>query len=152
MRWVNDVPTEQGPQQREGEIMGLVLWAYRAKASTDWHTYHHVFVTPKLEHPTSSQYVFALSTEATARLRVGPLTGQPVSVIQTGFPPTAALVASKALLNRDWPLPMAFDTVSFALVSRGRSKFSVVVCRITYLEIRIRINSDEITCSGHCGI
>lgn len=74
--------------------------------------YHQVFVDPKSEHPTSSQYAFAFSREATACPLVGPLTGQPVSVIQTGFPPTAAFVWSTALLKRDWPVEMEFATVS----------------------------------------
>lgn len=69
-------------------------WAQAFGIFRNWssQTYHHVFVTPKKEHPTVSQYAFALSMEGTAKLRVGPLTGQPVSVIQTGFPPTADLV------------------------------------------------------------
>lgn len=63
--------------------------------------YHQVLVDPKREHPTSSQYVLALSMEATACPDAGPLTGQPVSVIQTGFPLTAAFVWSTALSKRD---------------------------------------------------
>lgn len=54
--------------------------------------YHQTFVDPKRGQPTSSQYVLAFSVEGTAWFWLGPLTGQPVSVIQTGLEPTAALV------------------------------------------------------------
>lgn len=54
--------------------------------------YQKTLVFPNKGQPTWSQYVFAFSTEATARFWFGPLTGQPVSVTQTSFPPTAACV------------------------------------------------------------
>lgn len=73
--------------------------------------YHQVLVDPKREHPTSSQYVLALSMEATACPAVGPLTGQPVSVIHTGLPPTAAFVWSTALLKRDCPVEIELASV-----------------------------------------
>lgn len=60
--------------------------------AASWRVYHQTFVSSKRGHPTSSQYVLALSVEGTAWFSVGPLTGQPVSVIQTGLDPTAALV------------------------------------------------------------
>lgn len=73
--------------------------------------YHQTLVLPNREQPTSSQYVLAFWMEATARFWSGPLTGQPVSVTQTGFPPTAAFVCSNALSKRDFPLVMEFGTV-----------------------------------------
>lgn len=36
----------------------------------------------------------------------GPLTGHPVSVIQSSLPPTAACVSERADSNRDFPLAM----------------------------------------------
>jgi len=49
-----------------------------------------VLTLPNEGHPTSSQYVFAFSREGTAWPETEPLTGHPVSVIQTSLPPTAA--------------------------------------------------------------
>lgn len=60
--------------------------------AASWRVYHQTLVAPNRGHPASSQYVLAFSREGTARFSVGPLTGQPVSVIQTGLEPMAALV------------------------------------------------------------
>lgn len=60
--------------------------------AASWRVYQKTLVFPNRGQPTSSQYVLALSMEATARFWSGPLTGQPVSVTQTSFPPTAACV------------------------------------------------------------
>lgn len=60
--------------------------------AASWRVYQKTLVFPKRGQPTSSQYVLAFSMEATARFWFGPLTGQPVSVTQTSFPPTAACV------------------------------------------------------------
>ena len=65
--------------------LGLV-WT----ASLSVRVYHQVLVLPKRGHPTASQYALALFELGTARLAVEPLLGHPVSVIQTGLPPTAA--------------------------------------------------------------
>jgi len=73
--------------------LGLGVWP----GSESWNVYHHVLVFPNRSHPTSFQNVLAFSTDGTARPTVLPLTGNPVSVIQTGLPWTAALVASSAL-------------------------------------------------------
>lgn len=51
---------------------------------------HHVLILPNDAQATSSQYVLAFWMDGTARLEVEPLTGHPVSVIQTSLPPTAA--------------------------------------------------------------
>lgn len=62
--------------------------------AASWRTYHQVLTLPKADaHPTSSQNVWALDKLAMARFSVLPLTGHPVSVIQTGFPPAAPAVA-----------------------------------------------------------
>lgn len=65
-------------------------------APTSWRMYHQVLVLSNSEQPTSSQKVLALATEATASFSLSPLTGQPVSVIQTGLPRAADLVLSTA--------------------------------------------------------
>lgn len=54
-----------------------------------WKVYHQTLVLPNMGQPTSSQNFFAFSSEGTAAPTVLPLTGQPVSVTQTGLPPTA---------------------------------------------------------------
>lgn len=81
--------------------LGLV-WT----ASLSVRVYHQVLVLPKRGHPTASQYVLALAALGTARLAVEPLTGHPVSVTQTGFPPTAACVALRASWKRPGPFWM----------------------------------------------
>ena len=48
---------------------------------------------------------------ATARFCVGPLTGQPVSVIQTGLPPTAALVLFNVWKKISYPKSIEFTAV-----------------------------------------
>jgi len=60
-------------------------------------------------HPTWSQYVCAFAVLATAWFEVGPLTGQPVSVIQTGLPPETPTVFWYACSNRAAPvsIPLA---------------------------------------------
>lgn len=109
--------------------------------------YHQTFVDPNRAHPTSSQYVLALSMDATAWFWAGPLTGQPVSVTQTGLEPTAALVWSIALLKRDWPAEM-----EFAMVFYSKSEISmrkVVMKGKSYLEVRICIHANEIGSLRH---
>lgn len=71
--------------------------------------YHQVLVSPKRGQPTSSQYCLALAIEATASPSLGPLTGQPVSVIQTSLPLATDLVLATASLKRDlpWSMPLA---------------------------------------------
>jgi len=81
--------------------LGLV-WT----ASLSSRVYHQVLVLPKRGHPTASQYVLALAELGMARLAVEPLTGHPVSVTQTGFPPTAACVALRASWKRAGPFWM----------------------------------------------
>lgn len=71
-----------------------------------WRVYHQVLVLPKSGHPTSSQYVLAFARLGMAKFSVFPLTGHPVSVIQTGLLPTAAWVAAKAAWNRLLPSSM----------------------------------------------
>src|SRR3569833_2120485 len=52
--------------------------------------YQKVGVLPNsFRQPISSQYVLALATLGTASSQLGPETGQPVSVSQTGLPPAA---------------------------------------------------------------
>jgi hypothetical protein len=81
-------------------VASLVLLARRPKLGTgvvgaaSCRTYHQVFTFPKADaHPISSQKIFALAMLGTPRFSVFPLTGHPVSVIQTGFPPAAPAVA-----------------------------------------------------------
>jgi len=62
-----------------------------------------VLVLPNRGQPTWSQYCLALAREATPWFSVEPLTGQPVSVIQTSLPPAADLVLATASLNSDRP-------------------------------------------------
>ncbi len=70
---------------------------FGAVGAASCRTYHQVLTLSKADtHPTSSQYVWALDKLAMARFSALPLTGHPVSVIQTGFPPAAADVASYA--------------------------------------------------------
>jgi len=54
--------------------------------------YQKMLTFPNRGHPTSSQYFFALASDGTPKFWLEPLTGHPVSVIQTSFPPTAACV------------------------------------------------------------
>ena len=72
---------------------------------------HQVLTTPKLGHPTSSQYVLAFARLGTARFSVFPLTGHPVSVIQISLLPTTFCVAAIAALNKLFPLSMLFAIV-----------------------------------------
>jgi hypothetical protein len=65
--------------------------------------YHQVLVLPKRGQATSSQYCLALATLATASPCFSPLTGQPVSVIQTSLLPAAAF----RLLTPVWKRPSA---------------------------------------------
>lgn len=60
--------------------------------AASWRVYHQVLIFPKLGQPTASQYFLAFSTDGTPRFWVLPLTGHPVSVIQTGLPAVASLV------------------------------------------------------------
>jgi hypothetical protein len=78
--------------------LGLV-WT----ASLSVRVYHQVLVLPKRGHPTASQYVLALTELGIAWLAVEPLLGHPVSVIQTGLPPTADCVALRASWKRPGP-------------------------------------------------
>ena len=71
----------------------------------------YVFTFPNAEHPTSSQYLFAFARLGTARFDVGPDTGHPVSVIQTGFFPTAAWVAWYASQKVAFAFAMPFAMV-----------------------------------------
>jgi len=82
------------------KVLSLVLLPRRPKlgfgvvGAASCRTYHQVLTLPKADaHPTSSQNVFAFATLAIARFSVLPLTGHPVSVIQTGLPPAAPAVA-----------------------------------------------------------
>jgi len=88
-------------------VLSLVLLPTRPKlgfgavGAASWRTYHQVLTLPKADaHPTSSQNVCAFAKLAMARFSALPLTGHPVSVIQTGFPPAAAEVASYAAQKR----------------------------------------------------
>jgi len=100
-------------------VESLVLLPTRPKlgsgavGAASWRTYHQVLTLPKAEaHPTSSQNVCALATLAMARFSaLLPLTGQPVSVIQTGFPPATAEVASYAAQKRLYASSMLLLTV-----------------------------------------
>lgn len=81
-------------------VASLVLLPTRPKlgfgavGAASCKTYHQVLILSKADaHPTSSQNVWALDKLAIARFSVLPLTGHPVSVIQTGLPPAAAEVA-----------------------------------------------------------
>ncbi len=65
--------------------------------------YQKMLTLPNLGHPTSSQYVLALAMDGTPRFSVFPLTGHPVSVIQTSLPPTAAWVTARASSKRADP-------------------------------------------------
>jgi len=89
------------------KVESLVLVPRRPKLGTgvvgaaSCRTYHQVLTLPKADaHPTSSQNVFALAMLGTPRFSVLPLTGHPVSVIQTGFPPAAPTVALYAFQKR----------------------------------------------------
>lgn len=75
-------------------------------APASWRMYHQVLVLPNSEQPTWSQNFLAFSTEAVALFSWGPLTGQPVSVIQTGLFLATALVLSTDSSNRDLALSM----------------------------------------------
>ena len=100
-------------------VESLVLLPTRPKlgsgvvGAASWRTYHQVLTLPKADaHPTSSQNVCALATLAMARFSaLLPLTGQPVSVIQTGFPPATAEVASYAAQKRLYASLMLLLTV-----------------------------------------
>jgi hypothetical protein len=100
-------------------VESLVLLPTRPKLGSctvgaeSWRTYHQVLTLPKADaHPTSSQKVCALATLATARFSaLLPLIGHPVSVIQTGFPPATAEVASYACQKRLYALSMLLLTV-----------------------------------------
>jgi len=100
-------------------VESLVLLPTRPKLGSctvgaeSWRTYHQVLTLPKADaHPTSSQKVCALATLATARFSaLLPLIGQPVSVIQTGFPPATADVASYAAQKRLYASSMLLLTV-----------------------------------------
>jgi hypothetical protein len=63
--------------------------------------YHQVLVLPKRGQATSSQYCLALAVLATARFWLSPVTGQPVSVIQTSLLPATALVLATPVSKRD---------------------------------------------------
>jgi len=54
--------------------------------------YQNVWMFPRILQATACQYFSAFGTLATAWPDNGPLTGQPVSVIQTGFPFDTAIV------------------------------------------------------------
>jgi hypothetical protein len=73
--------------------------------------YQKVLTFPRLGQATSTQYLRALAVDGTAKFSVGPLTGHPVSVIQTSFPPTALLVLERASLKREAPLSMLLAMV-----------------------------------------
>jgi len=88
-------------------VLSLVLLPTRPKlgsgvvGAASWRTYHQVLTLPNADaHPTSSQNVCALAMLAMPRFSALPLTGHPVSVIQTGFPIAAAEVASYAAQKR----------------------------------------------------
>jgi len=70
---------------------------------------HHVLTFPNNGQPTAFQYFSAFSVDGIALFSFFPETGQPVSVIQTGFPPTAALVAASASSKRVFPCSMLFS-------------------------------------------
>lgn len=76
-----------------------------------WRVYHQTLVFPNRGQPASSQYVLAFSVEAMARFAAGPLTGHPVSVIQTSLLPTAAWVALTASLKRPGPFSIELACV-----------------------------------------
>ena len=80
-----------------------------ALLSVSSRVYHQVLTTPNLGHPTSCQYVLAFSVLGTARFSVFPVTGHPVSVIQTGLDPTAFTVLSTASLKRAAPFSIPLD-------------------------------------------
>jgi hypothetical protein len=100
-------------------VESLVLLPTRPKlgsgtvGAASWRTYHQVLTLPKADaHPTSSQNVCALATLAMARFSgLLPLTGQPVSVIQTGFPPATEEVALYAAQKRLYASSMLLLTV-----------------------------------------
>jgi len=74
---------------------------FGAVGAASCRTYHQVLTLPKADaHPISSQKVFALATLAIPRFSALPLTGHPVSVIQTGLPLPAAAVALYAAQKR----------------------------------------------------
>jgi hypothetical protein len=73
--------------------------------------YHQVLVVPNRGQATSSQYCLALAVLATARFSVGPVTGQPVSVIQTSLPPATALVFSTPFSKRALASSMELGSV-----------------------------------------
>jgi hypothetical protein len=84
-------------------------------AFASFNVYQNVVRVPKSEQPTSSQYRFAFSSDATAEPELGPtkhvvsirvnagkrrfniLRGQPVSVTHTGFPPDTLSVCPTAV-------------------------------------------------------
>ena len=76
-----------------------------------WRVNHQTLVSPNKGQPTSFQKTSALSTEGTASPEVLPLTGQPVSVIQTGLPPATPLVFARAAWKRPWPWLRALGLV-----------------------------------------
>lgn len=80
-----------------------------ALLSVSSRVYHQVLTTSNLGHPTCCQYFWALLVLATARFSVFPDAGHPVSVIQTGLPPTAVTVLSTASLKRAAPFSIPLD-------------------------------------------
>lgn len=84
---------------------------FGVEGDASWSVYHQTLVLPNRGQPTWSQYVFALSRLGIARLTVLPLTGKPVSVTQTGLPPTAAWVWPIAESNKALPSVMELAIV-----------------------------------------
>ncbi|KAL2167770.1 hypothetical protein VTG60DRAFT_830 [Thermothelomyces hinnuleus] len=76
--------------------------------------YHQTLALPKSGHPTASQKALAFSGDGTASLDVCPLTGNPVSVIQTILRMSTAaaaatvwsIAASNSALARPPPTPL----------------------------------------------
>lgn len=105
-----DEPTFLQDRSNRGVVLEVLLEIPKlglAPASASM--YHQVLVSPKRGQPTWSQYCLALAREATASPSVGPLTGQPVSVIHTSLPLATALVLATASSKRalPWSMPLA---------------------------------------------
>lgn len=89
--------------------VGLLVTPKLGLAPASARVYHQVLTLPRRGQATWSQYCLALATEATASPQVGPLVGQPVSVIQTGLPLAADSVFCQASSKRALALSMPLD-------------------------------------------
>lgn len=96
-----------------GVLRSLLTTPKLGLAPSSSSMYHQVLVLPKSGQATSSQYCLALAIEAVASPSWGPLTGQPVSVIQTSLPLATDLVFSTESSKRALAFSIPFSMVSW---------------------------------------